>query len=209
MFDSVHSRTTDAGTIFDNENIVQLARADDRIGLSRRQVLEHCARTAVTAVASLLVARLFGLPETYWAPVTTLVITQSSLGTTLVVSWQRFIGTVLGAIVGVILASYLAPNALVFGVSVLLLGLLCAVLQTDRSAYRFGAVTLVIVMLVPRREPAWRMAIHRSAEVSIGIVVALVMTAVWPEVEARIKEPQLVDANAPAKVGVSGVRHVF
>jgi len=124
MFDSVHSRTTDAGTIFDNENIVQLARADDRIGLSRRQVLEHCARTAVTAVASLLVARLFGLPETYWAPVTTLVITQSSLGTTLVVSWQRFIGTVLGAIVGVILASYLAPNALVFGVSVLLLGLL-------------------------------------------------------------------------------------
>jgi len=31
-----------------------------------------------------------------------------------------------------------------------------------------------------------------------------VMTAVWPEVEARIKEPQLVDVNAPAKVGVSG-----
>ena len=203
MFDSVRSRTIDAGTILNNENIVQLARADDRIGLSRRQVLEHCARTAVTAVASLLVARLFGLPETYWAPVTTLVITQSSLGTTLAVSWQRFIGTVLGAIVGVILASYLAPNALVFGVSVFLLGLLCAVLQTDRSAYRFGAVTLVIVMLVPRREPAWRMAIHRSAEVSIGIIVALVMTVVWPEVEGRIKEPQLVDVNAPAKVKAS------
>jgi uncharacterized membrane protein YgaE (UPF0421/DUF939 family) len=207
MFDSVRSRTIDAGTILNNENIVQLARADDRIGLSRRQVLEHCARTAVTAVASLLVARLFGLPETYWAPVTTLVITQSSLGTTLVVSWQRFIGTVLGAILGVILASYLAPNTLVFGVSVFLLGLLCAMLQTDRSAYRFGAVTLVIVMLGPRREPAWRMAIHRSAEVSIGIVVALVMTVVWPEVEGRIKEPQLVDVNA--KLGVSGGRHSF
>jgi len=155
----------------------------------------------VTAVASLLVARLFGLPKTYWAPVTTLVITQSSLGTTLAVSWQRFIGTVLGAIVGAILASYLAPNALVFGVSVFLLGLLCAVLQTDRSAYRFGAVTLAIVMLVPQMEPAWRMAIHRSAEVSIGIVVALLMTVVLPEVEGRIKEPQLVDANAPAKTG--------
>jgi len=201
MFDSVHRRTIDSGTILDKESIVQLARANDRIGLSRRQVLEHCARTAVTAVASLLVARLFGLPETYWAAVTTLVITQSSLGTTLAVSWQRFIGTVLGAIVGAILASYLAPNALVFGVSVFLLGLLCAVLQTDRSAYRFGAVTLAIVMLVPQMEPAWRMAIHRSAEVSIGIVVALLMTVVLPEVEGRIKEPQLVDANAPAKTG--------
>lgn len=199
MFDSVHSRTIDTGTILDNKNIVQLARANVRIGLSGRQVLEHCARTAVTAVASLLVARLFGLPETYWAPVTTLVITQSSLGTTLTVSWQRFIGTVLGAIVGVILASYLAPNALVFGASVFLLGLLCAVLQTDRSAYRFGAVTLVIVMLVPRMEPAWRMAIHRSAEVSIGIVIALVMTVVWPEVEGKIEESQLVEVIALQK----------
>lgn len=189
MFDSFQRRTIAAGTILDKEHIVQLARADDRIGLSRRQVREHCARTALTAVASLLVARLFGLPETYWAPITTLVITQSSLGTTLAVSWQRFIGTVLGAIVGVIPASYLAPNALAFGVSVFLLGLLCAVLQADRSAYRFGAATLVIVMLVPRMEPAWRMAIHRSAEVTIGIVVALVMTVVWPEGEGRIKEP--------------------
>jgi uncharacterized membrane protein YccC len=188
MFDSVHRKTIDAGTILDKEHIVQLARADDPIGLNGRQVREHCARTAVTAVASLLVARMFGLPETYWAPVTTLVITQSSLGNTLTASWQRFFGTVLGAIVGMIVASYFAPNALIFAVSVFLLGLLCAVLQTDRNAYRFGAVTLVIVMLVPRMEPAWRMAIHRSAEVSIGIVVALVMTIVWPEVEGRIKE---------------------
>src|ERR1700742_4511386 len=150
MFDSVQSRTIEAGKILHKENIVQMERVDNRIGLSRPQVLEHCARTAVTAVASLLVARLFGLPETYWAPVTTLVITQSSLGTTLALSWQRLIGTVLGAIVGGIVASYLAPNVLVFGVSVFLLGLLCALLKTGRGAYRFGAVTLVVVMLVPR-----------------------------------------------------------
>jgi len=199
MFASVQGRTIDAGTILEKESIVQLARAGDRIGLTRRQVLEHCSRTAATAIASLLVARLFGLPETYWAPVTTLVITQSSLGTTLAVSWQRFIGTVLGGVVGVILASHLTPNALVFGLSVFLLGLLCAVLQTDRSAYRFGGVTLAIVMLVPRMKPTWRTAIHRSAEVSIGITVALVMTVVWPEVEGRIKEPQLVEVNAPAR----------
>jgi len=116
----------------------------------------------VTAVASLLAARLFGLPETYWALITTLVITQSSVRTTLALSWQRFIGTALGGIVGVILASYVAPNAFVLGLSVFLLGLLCAVLQTDRSAYRFGGVMLAIVMLVPQIEPAWRIAIHDS-----------------------------------------------
>jgi uncharacterized membrane protein YccC len=69
---------------------------------------------------------------------------------------------------------------LVFGV-IFLLGLFCAGLQADPSAYRFGGVTLAIVLLVPRTEPAWQVAFHRSAEVSIGIAVALVMTVVWPE----------------------------
>jgi hypothetical protein len=46
------------------------------------------------------------LPNVYWAPLTTLMITQSSLGAALTVSWQRFVGTALGAIVGAIVASY-------------------------------------------------------------------------------------------------------
>src|SRR5271157_588164 len=54
----------------------------------------HSVRTAVVAVASLLAARLFRLPQMYWAPITTLVITQSSLGAALAVSGQRFVGTV-------------------------------------------------------------------------------------------------------------------
>ncbi len=43
-------------------------------------VLIHSLRTAITAVASLLVARLFRLPESWWAPITTQVIAQSSPG---------------------------------------------------------------------------------------------------------------------------------
>ena len=110
----------------------------------------HSTRTAVAAVASLLVARLFQLPEAYWAPITTLVITQSSLGTAFTVSRQRFVGTALGALVGAIVASHFGPHVLVFGACVLILGLLCAVAHSDRSAYRFGGITLAIVLLVPR-----------------------------------------------------------
>jgi len=144
-------------------------------------VLVHSVRTAVAAVVSVLVARLFRLPEAYWAPITTLVITQSSLGTALAVSWQRFLGNLLGAIVGAIVAGYFGPNLLVFGISIFILGLLSFLARSDRSAYRFAGVTLAIVMLVPRTGPAWIVALHRFAEVSIGIAVALVLTVVWPE----------------------------
>lgn len=167
--------------MLEKENIAQPTKPIDRVGLTGRQVLEHSERTAVTAVASLLAARLVRLPETYWAPITTLVITQSSLGTTLGISWQRFLGTALGAAVGATLARYFGPHMLVFGASVFILGLICAGVQADRNAYRFGGVTLAIVLLIPQMEPAWRVAFHRFAEVSLGIAVALVMTIVWPE----------------------------
>jgi uncharacterized membrane protein YccC len=146
-------------------------------------VVVHSARTAVAAVASVLVARLFRLPEAYWAAVTTMVITQSSLGAALTVSWQRFVGTVLGGIVGAMVAGHFGPHMLVFGTSVFILGLLCAVAHSDRSAYRFAGVTLAIVLLVPRTGPAWQIAFHRFAEVSIGIGVALTLAVVWPERE--------------------------
>jgi hypothetical protein len=101
-------------------------------------VLAHCARTALAAVVSVLVAQLFLLPEAYWAAITTMVITQSSLGAALKVSSQRFVGTALGAGVGAFMASRFGPHMLAFGTGVFILGLICAVTHTSRSAYRFG-----------------------------------------------------------------------
>ncbi|MGB9456672.1 MAG: FUSC family protein [Bryobacteraceae bacterium] len=153
----------------------------DRVERAALPVVVHSTRTALAAVVSVLVARLFRLPEAYWAPITTLVITQSSLGAALAVSRQRFLGTALGAAVGAIVASHFGRNALVFGVAVFILGLLCAVARSERSAYRFGGVTLAIVLLIPRAAPPWQIALHRCAEVFIGIAVALMLAVAWPE----------------------------
>jgi uncharacterized membrane protein YgaE (UPF0421/DUF939 family) len=146
-------------------------------------VLVHSTRTAVAAVLSILVARLFRLPEAYWAPVTTLVITQSSLGAALTVSRQRFAGTAIGAALSALVATYFEPRVFVFGVCVFLAGFICFFAHLDRSAYRFAGVTLAIVLLLPRPAPAWKIAFHRFAEVSIGIAVALLLATLWPEVD--------------------------
>ena len=155
----------------------------DRVQWKEWPVVVHSVRTAVAAVVSVLTARLFRLPETYWAALTTLVITQSSFGAALAVSWQRFLGTLLGAILGAIVASYFGAHLLVFGASVLILGLLCRIVHADRSAYRFGGITLVTVLLIPLTGTGGQIAFHRFAEVSIGIAVALVLTVLWPETE--------------------------
>ena len=157
--------------------------SSEKVGWTWWPVLVHSVRTAVAAVTSILVARLFRLPESYWAVITTLVITQSSLGAAFTVSWQRFVGTALGAVVGAIVASYFGPHVLVFGACVFILGLLCVVTGAERTAYRFGGITVAIVLMIPRTGPAWQVAFHRFAEVTLGIVVALVFAWLWPERE--------------------------
>ncbi|HEX4002110.1 MAG TPA: hypothetical protein VHX36_05640 [Candidatus Acidoferrales bacterium] len=67
------------------------------------------------------------------------------------------------------------------GAGVFVLGLICAVLNLDRAAYRFAGITLAIILLVARDRTPWVVAIHRFVEVSIGIAVGLVITALWPE----------------------------
>ena len=141
----------------------------------------HAVRTAVAAVVSLLVARLFRLPESYWAAISCLVVMQSTLGAALTISVHRGVGTAIGVVLGALAATWFQGNALVFGAAVLLIGLMCAALRIDRSAYRYASVALAIVMLITRAQNPWIVAAHRFVEVSIGIAVALALTSAWPE----------------------------
>jgi uncharacterized membrane protein YccC len=141
----------------------------------------HLARTTVAALAAFLVARVVRLPEPYWATITTLVVMQSSLVASWTVSWKRLVGTATGAIFGGALATLFPPSLPLFAAALLVSGGLLGIAGLDRVAYRFTGITLAIIMLVPRSQPAWIIATHRFAEVSIGIAVALVITVLWPE----------------------------
>ena len=147
------------------------------------------ARTAVAAITSLLIARLFKLPEAYWAAVTTIVVMQSTVGAALTISGQRFVGTALGAALGALLVTYFGSSITAFAAGVFLAGIICAALGLHRNAYRFAGITVAIVMLASGDRPAVRMAVHRFVEVSIGIAVGVILTALWPEPDAEIKAP--------------------
>jgi uncharacterized membrane protein YgaE (UPF0421/DUF939 family) len=143
--------------------------------------LTNATRTTVAAIASYLVARLFHLPEAYWAPMSALIAMQSGLGAALPISVQYFVGTAIGAAVGAVTVAYFGGSVWAFGIAVFLIGVLCSVLRVERSAYRYASVTLVIVMLVTRSASVWLIAIHRFFEVSLGIVVGLLLSEFWPE----------------------------
>ena len=134
-------------------------------------VLVDSARTAVATLVSLLVARALKFPEYYWAPISTIIIMQSSVQP-LQGAWQRFVGTALGATLGAAIATYVGRSAVVYALGILACGILAA-FSRSWSAYRVAAITFSIVVLISRG-PAWVFAWHRFLEVSLGIAVALI-----------------------------------
>ncbi len=154
-------------------------------GINRDSVLDS-VRTALAAVAAMLLARLLKLPEYYWAPISTIVVIQSTIPA-LTLGWQRFVGTALGAVLGAAVATFFSPNALVYGLGIFLCGVLAWSLRAG-SAYRFAGITLTIVLLIPHTRGPWIIALHRFLEVSLGIAVGLAVTMAWPL--ARKRQPR-------------------
>jgi uncharacterized membrane protein YgaE (UPF0421/DUF939 family) len=110
-----------------------------------------------------------------------MIVMQSTLGAALPISVQRFAGTAIGAVFGAAVVARFNESVWAFGVAMFAIGVLCALLHIERSAYRYAAITLAIVMLVPRSISVWTVAFHRFSEVSLGILVGLIVSALWPE----------------------------
>ncbi|HSS99256.1 MAG TPA: FUSC family protein [Terriglobales bacterium] len=153
----------------------------ERLGVTRASAM-NAARTAVATLASLMLARLLKLNEFYWAPISTIVILLSTIDP-LSGSWQRFVGTALGAALGALIATFFRVGWAIYGAGIFICGILCAILRIKES-YRIAAITLSIVLLITHGSAPWMVALHRFIEVSIGIAVALLVTTVW-------KVPQL------------------
>jgi uncharacterized membrane protein YccC len=141
---------------------------------------------ATAAAASYLIARLFRLPEAYWAPMSTLIVMQLTFSAALPVAVQYVAGTAVGAAVGAATDACVHGSVLAFAAAVIFIGFLCVVLRVERSSFRYASITLVIVMLVPRSTSARLVALHRFFEVSIGIAVGLALFAFWQRVALRL-----------------------
>ena len=141
--------------------------------------LSHAFRTAVAATISILLGRLVGLHEVYWAAIAAVVVMQSPIGDTVPLAIERIVASALGASVGAIESTCFGANLFVFAMAMLLLGMISFVLRLEKVGYSYACITLVIIAMIPRVETAWIAAAHRFAEVSLGILVALAVVAVW------------------------------
>jgi uncharacterized membrane protein YgaE (UPF0421/DUF939 family) len=159
----------------------------------------HSFRTALAVMISLAVAKLSGLAEFYWAPISAIIVMQSTLGQSWDISKQRLIGTFIGVMfAGVFDFVFSDVYIWNYTLGVFMLGTICHALKLTMSAYRLGGVTFTIILLMPHSEIAWRIGFDRFIEVTVGIVAALIVSAVGvqcPVIKQLKKEKKSEDIS--------------
>ena len=143
-----------------------------------KAIIKQAFITAVTAVSCLYLAQWFKLPQSFWAVMSAIVVTQPDAKATISASWMRIVGTFAGALVGGSFLAFCGYHVWAFGVGIGLVVLLCALLRLLES-YRIAAVTVAVVMLTGNPGSPWTTASYRFLEVSFGILVALLISSLF------------------------------
>lgn len=154
--------------------------------------LRIAIKTGVAASCSLFIAKsyshFFSRPEIFisglWCVVTTIVVMQANVGSTYKAGGIRFLGIIVGSVLGALACQFVEVSILSLGVSVAAAILLCSILNL-KEAYRIAGLSVAVVMVSwtvhPEANP-WVISFFRSLDATVGILIAIIIShLVWPE----------------------------
>jgi uncharacterized membrane protein YccC len=172
---------------------------------SRKAQLALAVRVTVAAVVAFAIALALHLMLPLWAVLTSLIVTQMSVGRSLKVSRDYLFGTIGGALYGGAIAVLIPHSGELELLALLALAVApLAFLAAIKPSFNTAIVTSVIVLLLPemRHAPALSSAIDRVLEVGVGAVTGLMVSfLVWPsraQEQIRISAARLLELIAAA-----------
>ncbi|SCZ07757.1 FUSC family protein [Microvirga guangxiensis] len=155
-----------------------LERIMGRIG-ARQAELKLALRVTIAATLAFAITKAFNLPQGYWAAITAVVVTQSSVGGSLKAAIERFMGTLAGAFYGGLIAAFI-PHTSLSGVGLAMIVSLfpLALLAAVNSSFRVAPVTALIMLLPPTGQAIGPLtaAIDRVVEITLGNIVGVVVS---------------------------------
>jgi uncharacterized membrane protein YccC len=158
-------------------------------GAFRRKVSEAIPalvfglRLSASVCLALYLAFWLQLDSAYWAGTSAAIVCQPSLGASLRKGWFRLIGTVLGALIIVVLTAWFVQNRGAFLIALALWGAGCTLVATLLRNFASYAAALAgyTAAIVASAElgatggpdaQVFMLAVYRASEISIGIVCA-------------------------------------
>jgi uncharacterized membrane protein YccC len=162
---------------------------------------QACA-ASFAVLASVLVTGLFALPDPWWAATSAFLCSQSTQADSLRRGILRIFGTMIGALLGLLLANIAAYDHVLCAAFLLVVatgGLMGFLLSQHSYAWLCSAVTGLLVILSGLEDPTiiFTVATNRTLEIAIGSSAAVVMAFIFTPGESKAAQP------------AHGFRHIF
>ena len=156
-------------------------------GLRHPAEIRHAARVAAAVGAAFAIGAIFRPPQAYWIVFTAIIVVQTSVGGTITASFERLLGTIVGALIGVSAAYLRAKTELQVGLVISAAAALAAFAAAVRPSLRVAPITTAIVLMGgasthmgPITAASWRVL-----EIGLGGVVGVLATLLVFPARAR------------------------
>ncbi len=153
----------------------------------KRLDLRIATKTAIAAGCSYAIANTYSaffsrpdvLTSGLWCVVASIVVMQANIGSTYKAGAMRFVGSIIGSIIGALATYHLGASPVTLGLTVAITIVVCAILQLQ-EAYRIAALSGAVVMLSwavhPELVTPWEIGFFRSLDASVGIIIAIIVS---------------------------------
>ena len=171
----------------------------DMVAFYQSQPVRHAIKTSIAAVLSIFIYQYFNLPHGYWSTISALVVMQSNIDTgsfemTLKVASERLIGTICGAVVGLLVLFLFVLNQSEMMLAIFIIIFAFTYMTKFYKGFNLAGVTALIILLLSNHDSITHsFAFIRVTEILLGVVIAVMVTIfIWPyQISDHLKSRRL------------------
>ncbi|PEJ57189.1 hypothetical protein CN692_13630 [Bacillus sp. AFS002410] len=131
------------------------------------------------------ISKFFGSEHPYLGPVSLILTIQTTMDKTVSLSFKRVIGTMIGIIITVIVASHLKVTGLNLGLIILIGTYTAKFLKLDKKVLHQIALTILFVFAFEHKSDHY--AMDRMRDTLVGVLVASLIQFIWSSLNSRKK----------------------
>lgn len=151
--------------------------------------LIHSCKTAVACIIGFILIEYSQFPGDQWILITIIVVmcAQLYVGSVVQKAYLRFLGTVIGCLFAVAVMLLFGTSSLILAIAIGFATFIFSYMATSQESLSYvgtlGAVTTVIILI--GQEPTVTIVIERFIEISIGILLATLVSQFFLPINAR------------------------
>lgn len=127
-------------------------------------------KTAIAVALTIWLGNIFGIESTFFAVIAAIIAIQPTLSESLNKGYIRVLGTVIGAIVGIIFSFFVHGNPIIIGLGIIVIIVICNKFHWQESIVLAGVVFISITLSTDKTIVY---AVERTLSTILGIVIAV------------------------------------